>query len=86
MSNKLVIIFGGSRGFGQYVKNYFLDLKYNVLTASRSQINLTKKNHLHFKLNILNQKEVKNFKKYIEKKKFKPCIVFFNIGDHFEIK
>ena len=57
--NKKILITGTSRGIGNYLANYYLNLGYTVFGCSRNDIRLPQENYFHFSLDICDELNVK---------------------------
>ena len=57
--NKKILITGTSRGIGNYLANYYLNLGYKVFGCSRNDISPLHENYFHFNLDICDELNVK---------------------------
>ena len=85
MQKKNILIFGGNKGFGNYICSYFVKKKYNVYSISRNKNLIKNHNVKSIKLDIFDKKTLNNFKLFILRNRIKFDNVFFSIGDHFKI-
>lgn len=81
MLNKQTILITGSRkGIGRYLVEYYAKKNFNVIGCSRGNFDVRLKNYTHYKVDISDEKAVKNMFKAIRKKFKKLDIVINNAG------
>ncbi len=81
MSNKVILITGGSKGIGLAVTKLFLKKNYFVVDASRTKSEIIKnKKYYFFKTDVSKEKEVKSLFDFINNKFGKLDILVNNAG------
>lgn len=82
-SNKKIIITGGSKGIGNHILKFFLNLNYKVLCLSRTRPKLNNKNLFFLKTDLSKKNQILKNKKRINN--FNPDILFNNVANIGEI-
>ena len=79
MNNSLQIflITGTSRGIGNYLANYYLQLGHTVIGCSRSKSTIENNQYKHFEIDLANENEILEMFKTI-RKEFKSISVLIN--------
>lgn len=77
---RTAIITGASKGIGLEITKKFLKNNYKVITISRSKLNLKKKNHTHFRLDLTNWKEASKKLDLIKSKLKRLDVLINNVG------
>tara|TARA_Y100000590_G_C15438650_1_gene907995 strand:- start:105 stop:824 length:720 start_codon:yes stop_codon:yes gene_type:complete len=78
--NKIIAITGSSKGIGLGIAKHFLSLGYTVAGCSRSESDFEKNNYFFQKVDVKEEKEVRNWIKSIKNKYNRIDVLICNAG------